>query len=426
MKALVDLRPLRENRTFRRLWIGSTASGFGGQFGAFASVYYLWDTTHRAAVVGLLGLAIAAPLILLSLVGSAFIDHVDRRRLAMRCTGGQILVGAAMTAVVFTGVGGVPAVLGLAATASALGALGNPARRAFIPALLSGQRLAAGLALNHLSFQLAMLLGPAAAGGLTALAGVGWCFAFDTLTFGAALIGLAGLPSGVPASPGRAGIRAVRAGLAYAARTPAVRGALLADLVATLFAMPIALFPVVNAELFGDRPEILGLFTTALAAGGVTASVLSGLATGRPHPGRLMLTCGAVWALALGGLGLVALGPRVVGTVGTLSVVLLLVAVAGAADTWAVVARGTVVQSTTPDAYRGRVSALEAMVGEAGPQLGNLRAGLVASATSGGAALAIGGATALAATVLIAVSTPALRRFTVPDEGALTGSDLHG
>ncbi|GAA2628305.1 MFS transporter [Paractinoplanes durhamensis] len=301
MKALVDLRPLRENRTFRRLWIGSTASGFGGQFGGFAAVYYLWDTTHRAVVVGLLGLAVAAPLILLSLAGSAFIDHVDRRRLAMRCAGGQILISSAMTAVVFTGVGGVPAVL-----------------------------------------------------------------------------------------------------------------------VATLLAMPIALFPVLNAELFGDRPEVLGLFTTALAVGGVTASVLSGLATRRPHPGRLMLACGAVWALALGGLGLVHPGPGMIG------VVLLLIAVAGAADTWAVVARGTVVQSTTPDAYRGRVSALEAMVGEAGPQLGNLRAGLVATATSGGAALAIGGASALAATALIAVSTPALRRFTVPDEGALTGSDLHG
>jgi hypothetical protein len=143
----------------------------------------------------------------------------------------------------------------------------------------------------------------------------------------------------------------------------------------------------------------------------VTASAVSGLATRQRRPGTLMLICGAVWAVALGLAGIDAGLPMLLG----------LIAVAGAADTWAVVARGTVVQSVTPDAYQGRVAALEAITGEAGPQLGNLRAGLVASATSGGAALAIGGLSALAATALIAMSTPALRSFTVRDEAKVTG-----
>jgi hypothetical protein len=95
--------------------------------------------------------------------------------------------------------------------------------------------------------------------------------------------------------------------------------------------------------------------------------------------------------------------------------VLVLLACAGAADTWAVVSRGTVVQSVTPAAYRGRVSSLELVAGTGGPQLGNVRAGLVAAVTSGGASLAIGGLTGLAATALIAVTTPALRRFAVDD-----------
>ncbi|WP_433360872.1 MFS transporter [Actinoplanes sp. CA-142083] len=411
MRAFVDLRPLRENPTFRRLWLGSTASGFGGQFGAFAVVYYVWQSTHSAAAVGLAGLASGLPLIVIGLAGSAFVDHVDRRKLAMRCAGGQIAVSFAMTFVAFSPAGGVPAMLGLAALNAAIGAIGGPARRAFIPALLTGERLAAGLAVNHLSFQLAMLLGPAAAGGLTAIAGVGWCFAFDGLTFVAALIGLAGLPSGVPpADASGSGIGRVKAGLSYAMRNSPVRGALLCDLAATLLAMPIALFPVLNAERFGGRPEILGLFTTALAVGGVTASAVSGLVTERRHPGQVLLVCGMVWAAAL---GLVCFSWN-------LSATLALIAVAGAADTWAVVSRGTVVQGSTPDAYRGRVAALEQIVGGAGPQLGNLRAGLVASATSGGAALAVGGLTALAATALIGAGTPALRSFTVSDEAKVT------
>jgi MFS family permease len=403
LDSLVDLRPLRENRTFRRLWLGTTASGFGGQFGAFAVVYYVWERTHSAAMVGLVGLVQAVPLIVLALAGSAFADHVDRRRLALGCSWGQLAVSAGMAGVAASDLGGVPLMLVLAAIGSGLAALGGPAKRTFVPALLSGERLAAGLALLHLSFQLAMLAGPAAAGLITARWGTTWCFAIDAATFGFALIGIAGLPRGVKGAQGRPGAAAIRDGLAFSARTPEVRGAFLADLAATLLAMPIALFPVINQERFGGRPEILGLFTTAVAVGGVLASVLSGLATHRRHPGTVLLVCGAVWAVALG----------LVGLSGHLLVVLGLLAVAGGADTWAVVSRGTVVQSSTPAAYRGRVASLEHIVGSAGPQLGNVRAGLVATVTSGGASLAIGGVLGVLATGVIAVTTPALRRFTV-------------
>ncbi|MER7009248.1 MFS transporter, partial [Dactylosporangium sp. NPDC000555] len=81
--ALVDVRPLREHPPFRRLWLGSTASGIGGQFGAFAVTYYVWDRTRSPAMVGLVGLAVAAPIVVVALAGSAFIDQADRRRLAL-------------------------------------------------------------------------------------------------------------------------------------------------------------------------------------------------------------------------------------------------------------------------------------------------------------------------------------------------------
>jgi MFS family permease len=409
MKSFVDLRPLRDNAVFRRLWLGTTASGFGGQIGAFAVVYYVWERTHSAALVGLVGLVAAVPMIVIALVGSAFADHVDRRRLALRCTVGQLVVSVGMVGVSATDRGGVPLMLVLAGLGSACSALGSPARRTFIPALLTGERLAAGLALNHLSFQLAMLLGPAVAGLITAGGGTTWCFVIDAATFGFALVGLAGLPAGVRAAVGRPGASAVRAGLLFTSRTPEVRGAFLADLASTMLAMPMALFPVINEERFGGRPEVLGLFTTAVAVGGVLASVLSGLATRRRRPGVVLLACGAVWAVSL---GLVGVGG------GNLVLVLALLAVAGGADTWAVVSRGTVVQTSTPPEYRGRVASLEHIAGAAGPELGNLRAGLVAAASSGGVSMAIGGVTALLATGLLAVSTAKLRRFTVPGRDA--------
>ena len=119
----------------------------------------------------------------------------------------------------------------------------------------------------------------------------------------------------------------------------------------------------------------------------------------------MLLACGTVWAFTL----------VVAGFATSLPLVLALLAVAGAADTWAVVSRGTVVQGTTPESYRGRVASLEMIAGAAGPQLGNVRAGLVAALTSGSAALTIGGATALLGTGLIALTIPALSRFRTSD-----------
>ena len=83
--------------------------------------------------------------------------------------------------------------------------------------------------------------------------------------------------------------------------------------------------------------------------------------------------------------------------------------VAGAADTASVVSRGTIVQLHTPDRLRGRVAAAEQIVGQAGPDLGNLRGGLVAGVSSGSFALVSGGLLCLVVVALVGVRTPALR-----------------
>ena len=209
LRALVDTRPLREYRAFRRLWLGTTASSFGSQFGTFAVTFHVWDRTHNAAAVGLIGLVTAAPLIAFALLGSAFVDHVDRRRLVQAVTWGQFATSLLMAAVAAAS-GGVWLMLVMAGVASALSALGAPARRTFVPHLLPGDRLAAGLALNHLSMQLAMLLGPVLAGLVTARWGTAVCFLVDAVTFVAAVVGIAGLPAtGGVDGTGRAGAPAV-------------------------------------------------------------------------------------------------------------------------------------------------------------------------------------------------------------------------
>ena len=181
-------------------------------------------------------------------------------------------------------------------------------------------------------------------------------------------------------------------------------GAFATDLAVTVLAMPAALFPVVNDQVYGGSPLTLGLFAPAIGLGGIVAGALSGRVTSSPRQGRLMLVSAGVWAGALVCFGLTS----------TLGVALACLAVAGAADTVTVVSRTSIVQHAVPDAVRGRVGALDYLVGVSGPQLGNVRAGLVASATSGATSAVLGGLASLAAVVAVGVLDPRLRAYRPP------------
>jgi predicted MFS family arabinose efflux permease len=250
-----------------------------------------------------------------------------------------------------------------------------------------------------------MLVGPAIGGLILGWRGVGVCYVIDAVTFVFAFYGAFGLPTmrseGEPARPG---LRGVVDGASFLLRHPAVRGALLTDLATTMLSFPISLFPLINAERFDNDPRTLGLFLTAIAAGGVIASIFSGAFTRSTRPGAVMLVGSAAWGAALTLFG-VAPDPWL-----GLSFLVL----AGAADTISVVSRSTIVQLHTPDELRGRVAAAEQIVGQAGPDIGNMRGGLVADATSGRAALVSGGLLCVAAVVLIGMRTPGLRRLSTP------------
>lgn len=398
-RTLIDLAPLRSSPRFRRLWISQTLSGLGTQMAPVAVMFQVWHMTQSTVWTGAVGVAQATPIIAFGLFAGALVDRGDRRRLSLIATTGRAVCSALLAVQAFAGHVPVVGVLLLLAAQSCFVAVGGPASRTFIR-LLPDTEVAAGLALNRISGQAAMLVGPALAGLVLAWVGVGGCHLVDALTFGLAFYGVLGLPAMRPqGEPSRAGLRGVLDGLAFLVRSPAVRGALVVDLAATVLSMPISLFPLINAQRFGGDPRTLGLFLSAIAVGGVVASVFSGTFTRRGRPALVMLGGAATWGAALALLG-VAPSPW-------LGFAFLVVA--GAADTASVVSRSTIVQLHTPNALLGRVAAAEQIVGLAGPDIGNMRAGLIAGLTSGAAALVSGGLLCLAAVGVVALTTPKLR-----------------
>ncbi|MFF3934314.1 MFS transporter [Streptomyces hirsutus] len=403
----LDICPLRGSRPFRDLWIGSSASQLGGQIATVAVLAQVWDLTGSPVGTGAIGLATGLPMLLFGLLGGTLADAVDRRTVVRATTAGQLLAAAGLCAQALADNRNVLLLLALVATGAACGALGAPARRTFPVRLLPADQVAAGLALTNVSFQAAMLAGPALAGLIIARWDFPAAYAAQAMAVAVSLLMVIRLPAMRPESADAVSgtRRPERGGWRIVLRRPTLWGSMATDLSATLLAMPIALFPLINEIRFDGNPRTLGLFLSAVAVGGITAGLLSGTVTRWRRGGLVQLTAAGVWGLALACFGLA----------GPLWLALGCLAVAGAADTVSVVTRSAVVQLETPDAYRGRVSSVEHVIGVAGPELGNFRGGLLASATSAPFALVTGGLSAiLAIAAVAAINTPLCAYRTPP------------
>lgn len=406
MKLLTDVTPLREIPAFRRLWLGTMLSNIGSAMTNFAMSLQVWDITHSTAAVGGLGVATLVPMLVIGLPGGTLADRVDRRKLVLAMTAGQTAVSALLFAQAFIDLRSLWLLYALEAAASALAAISQPARQTFIRALVPQRQLAAAMALNRIVFQSMMIAGPALAGVVTAGFGLKGCFLIDAVSFAGSFYGVGRLPAMRPArtaiaKPGRRGLGLTAEGLSYIWRNRVLAGTFLADLNATFFGLPLALFPAINALRFGGDPRILGLFTAAIGVGGMVTAVLSGPLAHTSRQGVAMLVTVSAWGVAF---AMFAVAPW-------LWLTLLALGLAGAADSFTVVIRGVIVQTVTPDEFRGRVNAADWVVGAGGGQLGSLESGLLASVTSPEASALAGGLLTLAGAVAIGAALPAFRGY---------------
>lgn len=366
----------------------------------YAVLLQVFRITHSSFSVGLVGLAVAVPSVVVALVSGAVLDSLDLRRLVLAATSIQVVLSALLAVQAFADLRLVWLLYLLVALKATVGGMSEPARRTFMPRLLRRDQLAAGAALRSIAGHGSLTIGPALAGLVAAAFGLKVCYAVDAGSFFFSLYGVARLPALSDLPRSRSGARAAWEGFRFIFSEQAVLGALLADMSATFLGMPIALFPAINAERFGGNPETLGLMTTAVAVGGIVGSVLSGPVSRISRQGLGMLAGACVW-----GAGLVAFGFS-----HAFWIALVSLAVAGSGDVSAVVLRTAIVQGTTPEALRGRVSAAEFAVGTGAPQLGNFRAGVVASLSSPTASAVGGGLSTVIGAGLIAVLLPSFRR----------------
>jgi MFS family permease len=413
--AALDLTPLRESRPYRRLLFGDAVSVIGTQVTIVAVPIQVYDLTGSAAAVGLVGLAGLLPLVVFGLYGGAIADAVDRRRLVLVTTSGQALLAVVLVVQALLGLEQVALLYAVVAVQAALFAVDSPARQAFVPRLLPVRLLPAANALKQVEFNLGVTVGPLLAGVLVARAGYEAAYAVDLLTFGAALLAVAGLPSMPPAGGGRrAGTASVLEGLAFLRTRQVLLMTFVVDLVAMVFAMPRALFPALADEVFGGGAQTAGLLYSALAAGALVGALFSGW-FGRVHRhGVAVLAAIGAWGLSI----------TLFGLTDVLWLGLLCLAAAGASDMVSAVFRTAILQAAAPDEMRGRLGGVFIVVVAGGPRLGDGRAGGGAELVGLQGSVVGGGLAVLGITAAVAAGARRFRAYDArqPDEQARSAS----
>ena len=399
----LDVSPLRESVPYRALWIGQIISLLGSQIRYIAVPYQVFRITGSVFAVGMIGLAEVVPLIAFSILGGAWADRTDRRALIARTQIAMMATSLALAAVTFAGAPSLPAIYGLTAIASVFNAVDRPARAAMIPAMVAPGKIAAAMALRQVVFQVTQIVGPLVGGLLIAGVGIGWAYVVDAFTFVAALVALRWVPPAPPeGAVEQSAWDSVREGLRFSFRTPFILSIFVIDLVAMIFGMPRAVFPALAERTFDGGATTLSLLYASVSIGALAGALTSGWVPRVRSQGAAVLIAVTIWgaAITLAGLSLFSL-----------LLTMTFLAVAGAADVISAVFRGTMLQENTPDALRGRVTAVNLMVVTGGPRLGDVEAGIAATLVGAPASVVVGGIACLLGTGVVAALFPPLRRY---------------
>ncbi|RVT49008.1 MFS transporter [Rubrivivax albus] len=390
-----------------RLWWSRLAGVGAGQMLMVAVGWQIYDLNGSAWDLGLVGLLQFLPALLLALPAGQLIDRWHRGRILAAC---MAVLGAAAVLLAVASHGGWVTRDGLLALSVLLGAVRAfqlPATQALTPLLVPSALLSRALAFSSGGLQGAVIAGPAL-GGLVYGAGPAVVYALCAMLFALATgLTLAIRYGHAPPPHEPVSAATLLAGVRFVVAHKVVLGAISLDLFAVLLGGATALLPMFAKDVLQVGPTGLGLLRAAPAVGALAMSLW--LAR-RPIVRR-------AGAQLLGAVALYGAAQLAFGLSPWFWLSMAALAVSGAADMVSVIVRQTLVQLETPDAMRGRVSAVNALFIGASNQLGEFRAGATAALIGAVGSVIVGGLGTLAVAALWRRWFPALAARDALDAG---------
>ena len=370
-----------------------------------AMLWQVYEISGSALKLGLLGLARLIPALTFSMIGGAFADSYNRRNIVMVAQVIPLVCGIVLA---FSTVGGwvsLPLIYGLVVALGSGAAFEGPARASLLPSIVRPETFANAVNVSSTVNSLAFVSGPAVGGALIAIFGIGATYAVFAVFSVLALVTMTLVKYHHAAGQkGAMSLAAIKEGIGFVRSQQVLLGAMALDMFAVIFGGVKALLPIYASDILKVGPAGFGVLNGALEAGAFLMSFVLLLRPPIERTGRALI------------LAVVAFG---VGTIvfGLSRNFYLSIAVymfIGMADQVSVVMRQTTIQLATPDALRGRVSAVNQVFIQSSNQLNALESGIVASLTTATFAVVSGGFGTLATVGAVRWRLPRLWEYRVP------------
>ncbi len=401
----LHIPPALKHRRFTYLFLGQAISIAGTQMQITAIFWHIRTLTGTPdpLALGGVGLARILPVILFSLLAGPVADAFDRRHILFITQSLMAAFALALAVLTFSGNIQLWHIYLITALQAAVAAFDSPARQAMIPNLVPAEDLPNAFSIQSIGFNIGSVLGPMLSGVVIASLGQGSTYFINGLSFLAVILALA-LIGHVPQQTARAAgvnLAAIRTGIRFIFSRPIILSTMLLDFVATFFASANTMMPIVARDLLHVGEVGYGFLSSAQAIGSVVAGLIVSQMGFLRRQGRLFLGAVAVFGLATIWFGLVH----------AFLLAFLALVLMGAADAVSTIIRNTVRQLQTPDNVRGRMTSINQIFFQGGPQLGEVEAGLVAQAFGVPFAIISGGIGCILGTLLIVLKWPQLRTF---------------
>jgi MFS family permease len=364
--------------------------------------WQVYALTGDVLHLGLVGLAQFLPFVTLVLIAGQVADRFDRRRILSICYSVELLCALLLIAYSLVSARSVWPVFAVLALFGSARAFAMPAGQAMVINLVPKDRFGTAVAITSSLLHFSIVIGPLI-GGLVYLAGPAAVYAMVALLLliSVTLLSRLNVESRAAAKRDAASLRSLSEGLRYVWSRPDVLGALTLDLFAVLFGGATALLPAYARDVLSIGPVGLGALRMAPAIGASVTSIALALRPIGRHVGAWMF----------GGVGVYGIATIVFGLSTNLPLSLLALIVMGAGDMVSVYIRHILVQVATPDAIRGRVSAVNAVFIGASNELGEFESGVTAKWFGLVPAVIVGGVATLLITGAGMSSFPSLRRM---------------
>jgi len=399
-KWAVTLRALR-HRNFQLFFSGQLISLIGTWMQTVAQAWLVYRLTGSALLLGSVGFASQIPVFLIAPFGGITADRVNRQRLVIATQTASLILAGILAALTLTRHVQVWHIFVLAALLGVVNAFDIPGRQAFLVDMVGKEDLMNAIALNSSMFNGARVIGPAIAGILVAKIGEGWCFAANSISYIAVIVGLALMHVHcAPRASDHSPIEDIIEGFRWVNQTKVIRALLLLIGVMSLVAMPYTvLMPVFADKILHGGARGLGILMGATGVGALLGALTLAAKTGVKGLGRwVTISCASL------GITLICFS---FSTSFWLSVALLLPA--GYSMMLQMACSNTLIQTMVPDHLRGRVMSVYSMMFMGMAPFGAFFGGALADRIGAPVTIGLGGAACVLGAIWFGRALPELR-----------------